>query len=246
MERASVERVEAAGLFRGVGARDVEAAAARAVEGGGVGLRAGVEGLLGRVLRSGGGGGGGGGGGTVCVVSVAWSRRFIYGVLEGWARREGWGGGGGGWVVGDVEVRANEIEGGGLDRVFGAAGGIWTAGDKVRVMRDVVEAAATVAAAAAAGGVESASRTIYIGDSTTDLACLLEADVGICIRDEAMTEEQRELQGTLKRVGVECLHVGRFKDGDVEDGGKRLWWARDFEEVCQSGVTDELSKEMAV
>ncbi len=232
-----MERVEAAGLFRGVGARDVERAAARAVEGGGVVLRDGVEGLLGRVLGS-----GGGGGGAVCVVSVAWSRRFVRGVLEGWARREGWGGGGGGWVVGGVEVRANEIEGGGLDRVFGAAGGIWTAGDKVRVMRDVVEAAA----AGDGGGDESESRTIYIGDSTTDLACLLEADVGICIRDEAMTGEQRELQGTLKRVGVECLHVGRFRDGDVEDGGKRLWWARDFEEVCRSGVTDELSEVMAV
>ncbi|KAL9066038.1 MAG: hypothetical protein Q9161_007828 [Pseudevernia consocians] len=235
VERASVERIEAAGLFRGVRTRDVDVAAARVVGDGQVRLRAGFADLLKCVRRRRRGGGGGGGGGKVAIVSVAWSRRFIYGVLSAWASR--CEGGDGGVRVGDVDVRANEIAGdgsGGLDRVFGAEGGVWTAGDKERVMSGVIEAAV--------GGNSSVPRTIYIGDSPTDLACLIKAEVGICIRDGAMTGEQRELQGTLERVGVECLHVGRFEDEQMEDGGKRLWWARDFEEVCQSGVMGELSE----
>lgn len=228
VEGASVGRVEAAGLFGGVRTRDVDAAAADAVAGRAVGVRAGAAGLLGRVQR---------GGGRVVVVSVAWSRRFIHGVLSGCVRREA---GGEVVVMGDVEVRANEIlaDGSGrLDRVFGGAdGGIWTAGDKGRVMEGEI--------AAAVGGGSSVPRTVYVGDSPTDLACLLKADVGICIRDEVMGEEQRGLRETLERVGVECLHVGAFGDDRAEDGGGgRLWWARDFEEVCRSGVIGTLTEE---
>ena len=227
VEGASVGRVEAAGLFGGVRTGDVDAAAADAVAGRAVGVRAGAAGLLGRVQR---------GGGRVVVVSVAWSRRFIHGVLSGCVRREA---GGEVVVMGDVEVRANEIlaDGSGrLDRVFGGAdGGIWTAGDKGRVMEGEI--------AAAVGGDSSVPRTVYVGDSPTDLACLLKADVGICIRDEVMGEEQRGLRETLERVGVECLHVGAFVDDRAEDGGGRLWWARDFEEVCRSGVMGTLTEE---
>ena len=226
VEGASVGRVEAAGLFGGVRTGDVDAAAADAVAGRAVGVRAGAAGLLGRVQR---------GGGRVVVVSVAWSRRFIHGVLSGCVRREA--GGEEEVVMGDVEVRANEIlaDGSGrLDRVFGGAdGGIWTAGDKGRVMEGEI-------AAAVVAGDPSVPRTVYVGDSPTDLACLLKADVGICIRDEVMGEEQTGLRETLERVGVECLHVGAFVDDGAEDDGGRLWWARDFEEVWRSGVMGAL------
>lgn len=219
-----------------------------AVHDGAVRLRPGVWGMLRGVQ---------GVGGRVAVVSVAWSGRFVRGVLgaacKGYRGQGGKGEGEGegeGVRVGDVQVRANEIEGGGeggLDRVFGAEeGGIWTAGDKERVMNDVVaEAAAGGDCPSSLRGALKTPRTVYIGDSPTDLACLLKADVGICIRDAAMSAEQRELQGTLERVGVRCLHVGGFERGRVggeeeeeEEAGARkgLWWARDFEEVCGSGV----------
>lgn len=246
-ERASIERVEASGIFRRVTARDVDLAAVAAVRDGAVRLRAGVWSMLGGVQ---------GVGGRVAVVSVAWSGRFVRGVLG--AACKGYGGQGeegegAGVRVGDVQVRANEIEGGGegrLDRVFGAEeGGIWTAGDKERVMDDVVaEAAAGGDCPSSLRGALKTPRTVYIGDSPTDLACLLKADVGICIRDAAMSAEQRELQGTLERVGVRCLHVGGFERGreggeeEEEAGaGKGLWWARDFEEVCGSGVFGEMT-----
>ena len=221
VERASIERIEASGILRGVGTEEVDGAAGHVVRNGSVRLRKGYAGLFERVQRD---------GGEVGILSVAWSRRFIYGVIAGWARCEERHR----VKMEDVDVRANEIaeDGSGrLDRVFGADGGIWTAGDKVRVMHEVE---ATVY------GEASVLRTIYVGDSSTDLPCLLKADVGICMRDEAMTGEQRGLQETLERIEVECLHVCMFEDEQEDDGNKRLWWARDFDEVCQSGVTGKL------
>lgn len=100
LERKSVERVEASGIFRGVRGADVDDASMRAVESGAVRLRAGVLELCERVK---------GGGGVVGVVSVAWSGRFIAGVLAEWARREGGKEG----VLSGVVVRANEIVGDG-------------------------------------------------------------------------------------------------------------------------------------
>ena len=277
-----MERVEAVGIFRNVRRGDVErvAAGVGVGVGGEVRLRTGWVGLVERVQR--------GGKGRVGIVSVAWSRRFIHAVLSAHVREseEGKGKGKGGCRVAmaDVEVQANEIAGDGsgmLDRVFGwgdeGGGGLWTAGDKERVMREMVDSAAAAAAAAAVDHNNTNSspsppsspvprpipgpRTIYIGDSPTDLACLVKADVGICIHDPGplMTGEQRELESTLERIGWGCLHVGGYlghehdrraseKKGDVDEGGeevgdgsrsgqrKLLWWATDFDEVCRSGV----------
>ncbi|QIX00053.1 hypothetical protein AMS68_005570 [Peltaster fructicola] len=76
---------------------------------------------------------------------------------------------------------------------------------------------------------------VYVGDSTTDLDCLLAADVGICIRDEPMTSSQSELARALDRVRVYVKHVSDHKHVvEREDGvpaEAKLWWARDFSEV---------------
>lgn len=114
---------------------------------------------------------------------------------------------------------------------------ILTAEDKHRVMRDLV----------GMDDVEgSRPLVVYVGDSTTDLECLLHADVGICLRDEAasLTWEQRELQEILDQAGIDCRWVGNMNEGDLEmpplrsiDGGlyhSQIWWARDFDEICQS------------
>lgn len=132
----------------------------------------------------------------------------------------------------DIEIRANEIlggESGKLDRCLGERG-IWTAGDKLVVMQQLVEKSTEM-------GVKP--KTVYIGDSPTDLACLLEADVGICIRDQLLSSEQKGLKETLERVGVASEHVSEYgmRDGGLEEGeGMRLWWAADFDEVCESGI----------
>ncbi|KAG7007654.1 hypothetical protein G7Y79_00008g022920 [Physcia stellaris] len=143
----------------------------------------------------------------VHVLSVAWSPAWIYGVLGG--------------EMG-VHVVCNDV-------LLGEAGeqGLYVAADKLRCLRGLV--------AAEKGGGGGKPWVIYVGDSVTDLECLLEADVGIVVRDEgALGSEQRELREVLGRAGVGTYWVGEF--GEVQTGEERvLWWARDFEEVVASG-----------
>ncbi len=76
---------------------------------------------------------------------------------------------------------------------------------------------------------------IYIGDSCTDLECLLAANVGICIRDETMGSGQQELAETCGRLGTRMKNIGECEyvrlERPVEEELNVLWWARDFEEV---------------
>ena len=142
----------------------------------------------------------------VAVVSVNWSGGFIRGVV----------GEGCGEVITKEKVVANAI-GSPEGRVEGPVelGGavLVTAGDKLRGMKSLKK---------------DKERVVYFGDSTTDLACLVEADLGIVIADDG---ESKVLK-TLRRVGLEVPHVGDC------DSGSKLVWARDFGEVIQSKVMD--------
>lgn len=70
---------------------------------------------------------------------------------------------------------------------------------------------------------------VYVGDSWTDLECLLAADLGICIRDDPMTSSQTQLQDSFTRLGIECPHL---QDCDsVDDWG--VVWARDFTDIME-------------
>ncbi|MCJ1387837.1 hypothetical protein MMC18_000680 [Xylographa bjoerkii] len=111
VEEASVRRVEAAGLFRGVRRAHVVSAAERMVASGDVRVRDGWAELLRHVrardARA-----------EVCVVSVSWSRAWIRGVLDAGLRAQGGKGTLEGWGVGVV---ANEVLG--LDEGEGGEGG---------------------------------------------------------------------------------------------------------------------------
>ena len=52
-----------------------------------------------------------------------------------------------------------------------------------------------------------------------------------------MGSEQQKLRELLERVGMECLHIGKYerekKEGKRQPV-KKLWWARDFNEICDS------------
>ena len=233
---------------------DVKSGAEEAVRSGEVKFRRGWEGVVGRVLK---GGDGVTEVGLVRVVSVNWSREWVRGCLVAAAAAaagadvgegDGGRGGGGGDGLGEedlenVRVVANEIEGldaeegstGGLGRYWAEEGegegeGIWTAADKGRVVREMLDAE----------GEGKGRRSVYVGDSVTDLEALLAVDVGICVRDEVMGGGQRELAEVLERAGVECRWIGEFKDRDgrsgvdAKEGSIVLWWARDFDDICNS------------
>ena len=213
IERASIERCEQAGVWRGVTWQIVEDAAEKAIREGSVVLREGAERLIEEVLKR---------RGRVVVLSVAWSGRFISGCLRTAFGKK----------AEAVEVRANEIEEHGkLSRYFRAEGnGIWTCGDKARVLKEVVHEAKEV-------------KTIYVGDSVTDLQCLTSVDVGISMGDESNGSELRELRRTLERLGVECQWVENSKASQDRSGVAKeqtgLWWADDFHDICNSAIYDK-------
>ena len=84
-----------------------------------------------------------------------------------------------------------------------------SAGDKLRAMRSL------------RAGTRERARVVYFGDSTTDLACLLEADLGVVMAGDA----DSGLLRTMRRIGLEVPHVGECA------AESRLVWARDFDEV---------------
>lgn len=68
---------------------------------------------------------------------------------------------------------------------------------------------------------------VYIGDSWTDVECILAADLGICIRDEPMGNSQKKIAEAFERLGVSCPHIASFDDTEK----KSVVWAEDFEQI---------------
>ncbi|KAK3311141.1 uncharacterized protein B0T15DRAFT_571569 [Chaetomium strumarium] len=228
VEAASAARVSRAGFFRGLSGDGLEELGRRAV-------------TLGTATHGGSNGGGNGGGedgkgngekGAVkvreglaefvermggeegmwdlAVVSVNWSGRFIKGVVEGSCRAgdriRRIVANGISWPHGDIQ---------GPDDLGGKP--LATAGDKLRAMRSLRE------------GLKE-QKVVYFGDSTTDLPCLIEANLGVIMADDV----ESKLLKTLRRVGFEAPHVGEAGPGSS------LVWARDFHEVLRSGVMERI------
>lgn len=259
LENRSVRRVEGAGLFRGVTGHEVDEGARKVVEIGGLELREGwVELLLGlrkprldlengenedtpKNKEN-----------KISILSVNWSARFIkQAMIEAVSATEARHGHEKAELeqaVRDIEVIANEIEG--LDDEGGSSGhlnkkgdnGIRTSRDKSRQMFQHSDPVGD------RNGVEKANDpvVVYVGDSPTDLECLLEADVGVCIRDNPMGSGQQELADAFERVGVRVQHVSVLgessQDRPREQQERVLWWAKDLKEVAGLFRTEHSSR----
>ncbi|KAI1634932.1 haloacid dehalogenase-like hydrolase-domain-containing protein [Biscogniauxia mediterranea] len=209
VEARSLARVRACALFRGIGPDALRAAGAA----GAVRLRPGLADFVARRARE---------GWRLYVVSVNWSAAFIEGAC---------GSGFGEGVEVKVKVLANEVrEVDGavvgpeiLNRGGGGEGGgegtrtLTNSCDKLEVMRAVLREEEEE------GGLKDRP-SVYFGDSTTDLECLLEASRGIVIADA----EDSPLLQTLRRIGRDVPRV-REAGSSLAEGG--LAWAADFEEV---------------
>lgn len=75
---------------------------------------------------------------------------------------------------------------------------------------------------------ETEGSTVYFGDSTTDLQCLLHGR-GIAM---AASDEESSLISTLRRVGLPVPHVS----SSATDTTNVVFWARNFREVVDSNV----------
>lgn len=143
----------------------------------------------------------------VGVLSVNWSRAFIEGVLH----------------PVDVRVITNQIAADGTIQGpdgFNHGVRLTTARDKAASLRQLIAEAE-----------HSSNPTVYFGDSTTDMECLL-AHYGVVISADA----QSSLMQTLDRVGVRVPHV----DSRPQDGAN-IVWARDFREILQNQTLDRIS-----
>ncbi|KAK5011470.1 hypothetical protein LTR28_002328 [Elasticomyces elasticus] len=138
-----------------------------------------------------------------------------------------------------MNIMANEIEG--LDEPEGSngqlskngRGGIRTSADKLERLRFIQRP--TDSAKSPELCAESAPSIVYVGDSATDLECILAADVGICIRDEPMGTGQKELAATFDRLGVAVLHINECQATNTS-ATPLVWWARDLQEIANQLV----------
>jgi thiamine phosphate phosphatase / amino-HMP aminohydrolase len=214
VERQSFERVKTERVFERLSKQSMQEAGAEAVRNGTVSLRPGWEEVFAMTVppRT-----GTGALSSIVVVSVGWSEAFIRGcLLEVASRLLGIDALAITLLVQRMRIYANEI----VETGRGPA--LHTSMDKKRVLSVM----------------ERSRLRVYVGDSVTDFDCLLEADIGICIRDyPAMSRSQAELASTLSRVGVEVealeiLH-GTWDRRDQDNGPHRssLWWTSDLREV---------------
>lgn len=190
----------------------------------------------------------------VSIVSVNWSDAWIQGVLS----REDDGGPGDDGPA--IRVFANKVtESGAIIPNFRRKDATTAVGEDhehddnvpFASCSDKVEALETaVAEAEAASGSSSIDDAVlYMGDSVTDLECLVLAGSkraggggGIAIANGDGPATSKLIQ-TLVRLGYEVPHVSeskRFQRPRSEDEGDapRLAWARDYEEILASKVLD--------
>ncbi|KAI9668258.1 MAG: hypothetical protein M1821_001078 [Bathelium mastoideum] len=245
IENRSIQRVEKSGIFKGVTAFELRQAGGKAVEDGSLHFRDGWDKLLvadteylkkqvketdAKISAS--------------IISVSWSTDFIKGALsyasqhadklpnysgcDTWFLQRG---------AMHLEVHANDIDG--IDRAEGSTGlmqSVWqpnirTSRDKVLAMKELLLENGELYAAE--------PYAIYVGDSITDLECLLAADVGVCIRDEPMGTGQNSLADSLARINVGTRHVSEFTDvkkgeGKGEESQHQIiFWAHDLGEVAR-------------
>jgi len=244
VESNSAARVQSSGLFKGVKADDIDGAANSYVRDGELQLRTGWDELMQEVLRpnenpegnyekpSASGSGTDGPRGEVSILSVNWSRRFIRSSLLAAATSIPENGEGSlpTYIKDRMTISANEmlksLDSQQSDKVEKE---IRTSADKLSHMPQRCQE--TLFSGTYREPMDGEPFVIYVGDSATDLECLLAADLGICVRDEPMGSTQKELAETLRRLDIPSRHVA---EPSTRDPRHRLCWASNFEEIRRS------------
>ena len=207
IEQRSFTRVSQSGLFKGISETTWDKSAQEAVKNGNVVIRNGFVELVERIHTD---------GGVWSIVSVNFSVRFIRGILSS--------------VGKDLRPVCNAIlanqpsEQGELQglRVDGKGAYhpkrlITTSNDKLAAMKETMRPYK-----------DTAWGVVYIGDSGTDIECLMdEGVIGIVMSDNG----QSRLIRTLRRLKVGVVHIA-----DFEVNKRAIYWARDFTDVMQSSL----------
>ncbi|KAG5975192.1 hypothetical protein E4U58_001821 [Claviceps cyperi] len=153
---------------------------------------------------------------SVTILSVNWSTSFIRGVLSCMK---------GGPSVEGVKVIANDLSEEG--EIIGPGGDtecrLMTSQDKLEALRREIPVG---------------EKVVYVGDSVTDLGCLMEVSRGVALASEEGGDGPPLLLTTLRRIGVELVSIGEVERAEREErsGKKVVFWAREVEELLKSGA----------
>ncbi|KAI1476367.1 HAD-like domain-containing protein [Daldinia eschscholtzii] len=199
VETRSLGRINDCRLFRGISPTAFREAGRDLVRKGTIKLRPGFTRFVQERLK---------GGWRVWVLSVNWSSAFIEGACG---------------ELSGVKVIANDVRedgsiagppilnpGGDVSRHGGEPRNLTNSHDKLDAMKAVLEAEGL-----------AGKPSVYFGDSTTDLECLLAADMGFVVSDK----EDSSLLKTLRRIGKEVPHVR--EQGPTSS----LAWTSNYEDI---------------
>jgi thiamine phosphate phosphatase / amino-HMP aminohydrolase len=209
VETISFGRVSSSGVFHSISTNDFEHFGSEAIQNGEIVVREGFKEFLERIKKQ---------RDLVGVVSVNFSRYFIQGVLEASA----------GPQLSQIGIIANHSDENGVllgpQTQDGGFGPIMVTSDaKLASMRGFLHRGGDKGRAF--------SRVIYIGDSGTDIECLMEDTImGIMISEDG----ESQLVQIIKRLGVKFLHISQCQ---ASQRGF-VYWARNFKEIVESPVLD--------
>ncbi|EPE06286.1 hypothetical protein F503_02414 [Ophiostoma piceae UAMH 11346] len=238
VDYGSIRALYDAGLFRGMAPHRLAEAGQVAVQAGGsdgVRVRPGFSEFLSEVATR--------QKWPVSIVSVNWSDAWIRGVVSTQTKGDE-------RIADDVKIYTNKIsESGAIVSNYERVGAEDTA-SPVSSCLDKLEAlkVAAVNAAQLSATIGINEPVVYMGDSTTDLECLIHAGQGdrggggIVLADGDGRATSKLLKA-LARLGYNVPHVsetekGRFRETKTaaNDAGPRLAWARDFDEIMASQI----------
>jgi 2-hydroxy-3-keto-5-methylthiopentenyl-1-phosphate phosphatase len=208
VEQRSLDRVSSSGIFAGLTGQAINTGAHQVIASHQVELRNGSSSFFQYIHSQ---------GSDPVILSVNWSRHFIRSCLS----------------AASISLPRSCIHTNELDQIDSgnpsnghivsadpSGDVIISSGDKLRTLEQM----RTSHFHARSG---ETTPIVYVGDSWTDIECLLAADLGICIRDEPVGSSQRKLMEALERLGVECPRLRDWKNSDA----KGIAWARDFCEI---------------
>ncbi|OAL06534.1 hypothetical protein IQ06DRAFT_209721 [Phaeosphaeriaceae sp. SRC1lsM3a] len=214
VEQRSLDRVFASEIFRDITREQIEIGAKKVVESGEISLRPGFAEFYNAISTSTSDSDPHGAQSTFHILSVNWSGHFIATCLSATNIH-----------IDPAHILANELDGISSSTPTPSTGEISPKGNmKMISSADKLHHLRSIKA-------QSGGSVVYIGDSWPDIECLIDADVGICIQDEAMGSSQRKLAEALERLGIGCVRLGSEEADGRERGKEGVMWARDFVEI---------------
>jgi 2-hydroxy-3-keto-5-methylthiopentenyl-1-phosphate phosphatase len=206
VEQASLDRVSVSGIFAGLTRQLVEEGTKSLINSKKVELRKGFASFLDSTQKR--------PHDRLDLLSVNWSRQFIGACLKAADK-----------PVQKSSIYANELDG--IESNLVSQGHISPKNDAEMLIISSADKLRHLNQLRNQHSESSSAPTVYIGDSWTDIECLLEADLGICIRDEPLGNSQKKLADRLQSLGVRCPHLSEWRQADEP----QVVWARDFTEI---------------